>query len=166
MRHCFVRCRLCLACLRHKARRWARRCHLEAESSPRSWFVTLTFAHVPADPRDAVQRFLKRLRKTGAVVRYMAVLEYGSRKGRAHFHLVIHCHQWLTRRKLEGEWHDGFSKAKLFEPRHAWYVSKYLTKSGARVLASQKYSSAPVDWDCAHIPLSGGKRAPKHKIPF
>lgn len=66
----------------------------EAATSSRTAFVTLTYA-----PRDDLaekilhprhfQLFMKALRRSGHKVRYLVAGEYGDKKGRAHFHVLL-----------------------------------------------------------------------------
>lgn len=88
------RCAFCTATARSD---WALRLHYEGRKHIVKKFVTLTYA----DPhlrfkngvsqlckRD-VQLWLKRVRKTGAKVRYFAVGEYGSKTFRPHYHVLL-----------------------------------------------------------------------------
>lgn len=64
------------------------------EVSSSAFFITLTYddEHLPPgaelSKRD-LQLFIKRLRKRNPGIRYFAVGEYGSQKGRPHYHAVI-----------------------------------------------------------------------------
>ena len=64
------------------------------EVSSSAFFLTLTYdnEHLPPgaelSKRD-LQLFIKRLRKRNPGIRYFAVGEYGSQKGRPHYHAVI-----------------------------------------------------------------------------
>lgn len=91
-----VPCGKCLACLSVKRQEWSFRIEQEWKYSDSAMFVTLTFdqKHYPSDgsldKRD-LQLYLKRLRKREGHkrVRYYAVGEYGSKFGRAHYHLLL-----------------------------------------------------------------------------
>lgn len=62
-------------------------------------FITLTYDddNIPADgslrPGDLV-KFWKRLRKSGAQLRYYAAGEYGGRTHRPHYHACVFGHDW------------------------------------------------------------------------
>lgn len=64
------------------------------EISTSAFFLTLTYndEHLPPgaqlSKRD-LQLFIKRLRKVNPGIKYFAVGEYGTDKGRPHYHLVI-----------------------------------------------------------------------------
>lgn len=91
-----LNCGVCLYCQQQYSKGWATRLMLESKLHNESCFVTLTYndANLPYNnslqKRD-VQLFIKRLRKKLAPkkIRYFLTGEYGGRKGRAHYHLVI-----------------------------------------------------------------------------
>jgi hypothetical protein len=93
-----------------------------------------------------ITRYLKRLRKAGARVRYCLVAE-AHKSGLPHFHMLLHevSEENPVRHKLlVDKWGCGFMNAKLTsnEPHVAYYVTKYLTKSArARIRASAEYGS-------------------------
>lgn len=93
-----------------------------------------------------ITKFLKRLRKEGAVLRYMLVAEE-HKSGLPHYHMLVHevvGAPPIRHATLKGQWRDGFSDAKLVsDERQAVYACKYLTKSqAARVRASLGYGGA------------------------
>lgn len=88
-------CGQCVGCKLEYSRQWAMRCVHEASLYSENCFVTLTYneANLPRDGmlclRD-FQLFMKRLRKfSGRGVRFFACGEYGSDKGRPHYHACI-----------------------------------------------------------------------------
>lgn len=88
-----VPCGKCIGCRLEYSRKWAVRSCLEAASHEDNSFITLTYdnENLPADgklSKRPLQLFIKRLRKTGAHVRYLACGEYGERTHRPHFHLI------------------------------------------------------------------------------
>lgn len=93
-----------------------------------------------------IDKFLKRVRKSGAPFRYLLVSE-AHKDGFPHFHLLIHeAALPLTKRLLESNWRLGHSQFRLVnnaDPRSAFYVCKYLAKSAlTRVRASKRYGRA------------------------
>jgi hypothetical protein len=88
-----VACRDCTTCRSNKVRDYVGRCLAEAQTSTKALAVTLTYADND-NPSAAilnikdVQDFIKRLRKKYKV-RYIGAGEYGSKKGRAHWHLAL-----------------------------------------------------------------------------
>lgn len=168
-----VRCRVCNACLRARAKLWAARALQECAADERTWFVTLTLRpeeHYRAlaqglslagvtsatDETEftirvlAVQRWLtlalKRLRKnTGARIRYLACYEKHA-SGLPHLHMILHEREGSVRKQdVQYVWTHGFSNVKLLkEPKQVWYACKYLGKSKeARVRASLHYGKTP-----------------------
>lgn len=89
-------------------------------------------------------RFLKRLRKSGAVFRYLLVTEAHA-SGDPHLHILVHeIENPIGKRALEGAWRSGFSHWRLVKGDRsaATYVCKYLNKSAqTRVRASLGYGT-------------------------
>lgn len=89
-------CGSCLACRYNQSRDWALRVELESLRYDINdiAFVTLTYddEHLPyygsLQPAH-LQAFIKRLRKQGIRFRYFACGEYGSIRGRPHYHLLL-----------------------------------------------------------------------------
>lgn len=92
---------------------------------------------------DHVQRYIKRLRKSGFALRYVFVPEL-HRDGFPHWHGLVHDLRGdLGWKPVSTEWasHEGFSKIKLVKDAKAIrYVTKYLAKdTHGRIRASLKY---------------------------
>lgn len=95
------RCRNCTGCREYRLNDYVGRCLAEQVHTGRAVAVTLTYGTL--DPhadflvyRD-VQLLLKRMRKAGYKVRYIVAGEHGSKKGRAHWHMIL----FLNGDKLE-----------------------------------------------------------------
>ena len=95
-----VWCRYCWQCQKNRVNDLVGRCIAEQKTASQTLAVTLTYddAELVKDGREAnaavlvyadFQRFMKRLRKAGFNVRYIVAGEYGSKKGRAHWHAVL-----------------------------------------------------------------------------
>lgn len=90
----FVPCGKCAFCIKKAIDAWCLRLGHEMEVSSSAFFITLTYdnEHLPPNAelskRD-LQLFIKRLRKVNPGIRYFAVGEYGTEKGRPHYHAVI-----------------------------------------------------------------------------
>lgn len=89
-----IPCGKCLGCRSNQALMWAIRCYHEASQHEQNCFVTLTYndEHLPADgkiDKAELQRFWKRIRKSGNKVRYFACGEYGDKTRRPHYHAII-----------------------------------------------------------------------------
>lgn len=100
-----VGCRNCSQCLGRAVDDWSGRCIAESKFATAPFFVALTYGR-ELDERGEqvgssdhlrallltysdVQKYMKRFRASGYRPRYFAVGEYGSFKGRAHWHLLI-----------------------------------------------------------------------------
>jgi len=85
---------------------WIGRMLAEQKTSDEVWFCTFTYGRSPATSSDPyqdqedhpdaywlkygdLQKTFKKIRRAGFKFSYLAVGEYGSEKGRAHFHAVI-----------------------------------------------------------------------------
>ena len=120
-----VPCKTCWRCKQNRVNDYVARSLAEAQMSQAVCTVTLTYA-----PRDDLadkllhprhfQLFMKLLRRSGHKVRYLVAGEYGSLRGRAHFHaLLFFTHIEGPKPLTEGEWRDGASLPRpCFNPRH------------------------------------------------
>lgn len=163
-----VRCRKCPNCLRANAHHWAFRAVREIAEAGRTWFVTLTFSpdwhtRILASDRGEdrgytreIQLFLKRVRKAGHKIRYVAAKE-SHKSGYCHWHILIHEElgsKPLTNRLLSGNqkegkasayWHCGILHCRLVKTEGrlwdaAFYVCKYMKKEKqTRTPASLNY---------------------------
>lgn len=100
------------------------------------------FAAVRDEFLSEVQRYWKRLRKSGHLFKYLLVFER-HKSGLPHAHFLLHeCAAPIRKRELRSQWPFGHFQAKLVSDgeRAAWYVVKYLSKSDqARQIASAGY---------------------------
>jgi hypothetical protein len=88
-----VSCRNCWQCRANRVNDLVGRCIAEQTASAASYAVTLTYAGDGPETamlryRD-VQLMLKQLRWKGFSVRYIVAGEFGTKKGRAHWHAVL-----------------------------------------------------------------------------
>lgn len=89
-----VPCGKCAFCIKKSIDAWCLRLYHEMEVSSSAFFLTLTYNDEHQPPGDEVskrdlQLFIKRLRKVNPGIRYFAIGEYGTEKGRPHYHAVI-----------------------------------------------------------------------------
>lgn len=91
-----VPCGQCIGCRLERSRQWALRCLNETQLHDRNCMVCLTFSdpHLPPGGDldvKPLQLFLKRLRKLAGDVKikFFACGEYGEKKGRPHFHVLL-----------------------------------------------------------------------------
>lgn len=138
-----VSCRYCWQCVERATNDWVGRCIAESKTSVATHSITLTYGPDESGNEDHlrarlltysdVQKYLKYLRADGFPVRYLAVGEYGSTKGRAHWHLIVFWqdkvpeHQ-LNKRFNEKHWPHGFSHWELPQAHAVRYVCKYIRK--------------------------------------
>lgn len=86
-----AKCGKCDECRLERVRNWTYKIWLENLNHKQSCFITLTYADNEKgknlNKHDLV-KFIKRLRKK-YTFKYFAVGEYGEKKGRAHYHIII-----------------------------------------------------------------------------
>lgn len=110
-------CGKCHNCRINRKREWQSRLLLEAATAAFSSFVTLTIGfedekHHPVSTyldKPTCQRFIKRLREVvrPVAIRYLLVGEYGERKGRAHYHMLLFSSSPISADVLANAWQQG-----------------------------------------------------------
>ena len=95
----FARCRECWQCKDRKVSDWVGRCTAEAESATKVDCLTLTYGpdehgnknHLASQllVYEDFQKFVRHLRDAGYPVRFFVVGEYGTDKGRSHWHAIL-----------------------------------------------------------------------------
>lgn len=133
-----VFCRKCWQCTENRINDWVGRCVAEQRTASASHSVTLTYGggdHERAAvlTYSDVQKFLKRLRFHGFPCRYFVAGEYGTVKGRAHWHMMLYW-QGKVPPHVEGErfqfehWEHGYAFFEQPNPASVRYVCKYIQK--------------------------------------
>ena len=138
-----IGCRKCWQCKERRVNDWVGRNIAESRTARASHFVTLTYGrdltYGSVDHERAavltysdVQKFFKRVRKTHKC-RYFVVGEYGSKKGRAHWHVLIYWKNKRPQRKLDENiddpwWTHGFALWRNCTPETIRYACKYIQK--------------------------------------
>lgn len=158
-----IPCGNCIGCRLDKVRDWGTRMHHEAQMHEDNCFVTLTYADewYPDDgcvsKRD-IQLFMKRLRKSlhPEKVRYYACGEYGAKKARAHYHIVLFGYSppdgtvWREKNgnvyyrsaSLEQLWGLGHVEFGPVSATNAAYVAGYVLKKFSGPNAASHYQRA------------------------
>lgn len=137
-------CGKCVECERSKSIEWSYRIMNECSLYKDNCFITLTYRNNPIELnlRD-YQLFLKRLRKKIGKFRYFLCGEYGSKKRRPHYHLIVFgwkpqdLEYFFTDKSgciiyqskfLEQIWSLGFVSVGDLTLQSAKYVAKYMQK--------------------------------------
>lgn len=105
---------------------------MEWQAATCAAFITLTFSPetVPSPAEFTLrplQLFMKRLRKTGALIRHFSIGEFGSLTNRPHYHSLVY--GWApptTGRISVREWPAGHVFAGSVTPASVRYVMGYL----------------------------------------
>ena len=144
-----IPCRKCDECKATESRAWSARISTEAKKHKYNYFLTLTYndeelkKNNNKTEKKEIQLFIKKLRNTGLKFKYYAVGEYGTKTGRAHYHLAllmdeelgdikyIHTKKniYLRSEKIEKIWNKGFIVIGKLEQKSTDYITKYITKS-------------------------------------
>lgn len=173
-------CGGCEGCLLERSRQWAVRCMHEAQLWEKNCFITLTYEDPP--PWNSLvhsdfQKFMKRLRKrfkgdkelvddrTGKSshpIRFYMAGEYGSARGRPHYHACIFNFafedlKFLRRTnsgsdlyrsaQLESLWPYGYSSVGDVTFESAAYVARYVMKKQNQDIDVH----APVDLETGEV---------------
>lgn len=137
-----VPCGKCPECLKRRTASWSHRLEIEALKWASLHFVTLTYNSdfVPISPNgfltletDRVTKFFKRLRHRCGSFKYYYCGEYGTRKKRPHYHLILMGTEALTPTEILQEWSvDGKPIGDVYfgkvEPGSIRYTVQYYDK--------------------------------------
>ena len=133
-----IACRKCWQCKENRIQDWVGRSIAESRTAGETRCVTLTYGGGDTERATVltysdVQKYLKQLRNYGYVVKYLCAGEYGSRKGRAHWHLILFFEGSGPDRPLRQNincpyWPHGYSFWDAPSPQAVRYVCKYVVK--------------------------------------
>lgn len=156
-------CGHCYVCKTNLMSDWIIRLNHEATNCHQALFVTLTYAtenltvndnDQPCLIKSDLQKWLKRLRKKNSV-RYYAVGEYGTKRHRPHYHVLLFTYTPVSYSDLEKSWGLGIIHVGTLTPASTAYTLKY-------VYNRKKYQDKPSEF--ALMSRKPGLGA--HKIPF
>ena len=141
-----VACRDCEMCRANRVNDLVGRCISESKTASATHVVSCTYAD-STRPNSTLlnyhdfQLWLKTLRNEGYKPRFLCVGEYGSKKGRAHWHAALF---WYPNDRLDGQlhpsfeldkecvnqghWPHGFLYVEGCEYQSFWYILKYVLK--------------------------------------
>jgi hypothetical protein len=139
-----IPCTKCIECRANHAKEWAVRAYMETKQNPTGIFLTLSYdnKHLPigelGNPtlrkRD-ITLFKKRLReRTGATIKTFECGEYGEKRGRPHYHMII----WNWKPTDERLIKQNISGDSLFNSQ---YLEKIWSK-GLIIYGNISYESA------------------------
>ena len=131
-------CHQCWQCRENRINDWVGRCIAEKETSLACTVVTLTYGGGDTPESRFLRKsdltaYLKAIRNDGHKVRFFGVGEYGSKKGRAHWHVVLFWQSKMPHREIRKNitdewWPHGFSHWDNCDVAGIRYVMKYITK--------------------------------------
>lgn len=158
-----VPCGYCYVCKTNLMSDWIIRINHEATLATQTLFVTLTYEtenltyndnNEPCLIKSDLQKWLKRLRKKHSV-RYYAVGEYGTKRHRPHYHVILFSYAIISYSELESSWGLGRIHVGTVTPASTAYTLKY-------VYSRKKYQDKPSEF--ALMSRRPGLGA--HKLPF
>ena len=150
-------CGRCKACRINRKRDWISRLLLESCASSYAIFLTLTYRLVqyneqgqPTLDPEHIRNFIKRLRKKLPTdsLRYYAVGEYGTKRGRPHYHLLLFYNDDTPRgiaslaRAITASWTIGSLHVGTVTPDSIAYTVGYIVK-GQTKKGHYKYGQYP-----------------------
>lgn len=131
-------CHQCWQCHENRINDWVGRCIAEKETSLTCTVVTLTYGGGDTPESRFLRKsdltaFMKAIRNDGHKVRFFGVGEYGSKKGRAHWHVVLFWQSVMPYRVIRQNvadewWPHGFTMWDHCDVAGIRYVMKYITK--------------------------------------
>lgn len=125
-------CGQCQNCRINKRRDWQSRLLLEAATHDHGIFVTLTYGEFLAPSvlqKSHLKEFIGRVREDIPSVRFYGVGEYGTKLGRAHYHVHLFSPVPIMDYQLHKYWPYGRIHVGDTEPASLDYVLGYLLKS-------------------------------------
>lgn len=140
-------CHKCWQCHENRINDWVGRCIAEKETCLAATTVTLTYgggdtAESRFLRKSDMTAYLKALRNDGHKVRYFYTGEYGTKKGRAHWHCVLFWHSPMPstpwrQNTNDSWWPHGYSFWDEATTPSVRYVMKYINKNDADEAASK-----------------------------
>lgn len=155
-------CGKCFSCRRKYRRQWQLRLQHELLSYENcAMFLTLTYnnKNLPLNNtlvKKDVQDFIKRLRKyySDVKIKYFAVGEYGDKKFRPHYHLIVYGLKAPENKKnslknfkyglflAEKIWKKGYCYVGYVNSQCIAYVSKYILKFFVKNISQEQLENA------------------------
>lgn len=138
-----VACRKCKRCRDNYVKDWVGRCIAESRTAVKTTSVTLTYGPDASGRKkhertavltySDVQKYFKSLREAGYPLRFLVAGEFGSLRGRAHWHGIFFWQQKVPPYELRRNFNDNFWKHGfqfVDEPSYkaVKYVCKYVQK--------------------------------------
>lgn len=127
-------CGKCIGCRTAKAKAWALRCHLELQRHSAALFTTLTYNdehRAPTLRRRDLQLAIKRIRRaTTQSLRFFACGEYGTTRGRPHYHAIIYgLSEEQGREVVDRAWQPrGYTTTLAINAARIAYTAGYTAK--------------------------------------
>lgn len=154
-----VKCGKCEECQQERTNNWKYKIHLEAIEAKEKCFITLTYRNNNQKQlnKKHLQDFIKRLRhETTNKIKYFGAGEYGTLKGRPHYHIIIINYQPKDLKQIYGNksksnktmylskrineiWGHGITTIQQFNIAEVGYIMNYTTiKTNQDKLYNQK----------------------------
>jgi len=140
----YVPCGKCAYCRMRRSTEWTDRLQY-AQLGKKSWFITLTYDddNLPENASlrySDVQKYHKRLRKSGLQIQYYTVGEYGDDKDRPHYHSIYYSSQDIQPDSWRDHWPHGFVHIGTATADSIRYCAKYAQKKITGKQAEQHYN--------------------------
>lgn len=130
-----IPCGNCIGCRQARARDWMVRCGLEAPKHKKVVWATLTYADAflpPTLSKRHLSGFVKRLRarleSRNIRFRFFGCGEYGEKRGRPHYHIILFGLGPEHEKDITAAWGFGHVQVDLLTPAAIAYVAGYTAK--------------------------------------
>lgn len=150
-----VACHKCWQCVANRVNDWTGRCIAESQTATAAHAISLTYgrdedgnvhhARSAVLTYSDVQGMFKRLRRNGYPLRYLVAGEYGTERGRAHWHLIAFWQKKVPPHVIGEnchikEWPHGHTYWQPMEYKAVRYCVKYVVKDAEDAEAQSHFS--------------------------
>lgn len=149
----FVPCGKCMYCRLQRRKEWTVRLIHENEQHKKSSFITLTYddEHLPDDStlvKSDLQKFIKKIRKTGRNIKYYACGEYGENTKRPHYHILMFGVDYDEQKFIKRTWENGSVHIGFITPDSIRYTAQYIDKKIYGERAADHYKKRIPEFQC------------------
>lgn len=169
-----IRCGQCLGCRINKAQEWALRMTHEQKFYKDSSFITLTYSpeYLPGDSslvkkhlQNFLHRFCMRIKRQGLEKpRYYGVGEYGDKKSRPHYHVIIFGYNFPDKEIYEKQENYYYYTSKLLNELWPFGISIIAEANTDTMNYCAKYATKKIVGNKEKAKEHYGKRIPEFTL--
>lgn len=154
----FVPCGKCLYCRLQRRKEWCLRLTHENQHYKKSSFVTLTYddeninittsSKLPTLKKSDLQKYFKKLRKSGSKFKYYACGEYGENTQRPHYHAILFGIDYDEEKLINTNWNHGSVHIGFVSPDSIRYTAQYIDKKIYGKQSEEHYQGREPEFQC------------------